>query len=347
MRPQLSSLALCTVALCACDSDAIVEDPEACSTGEVTVFSNLPTSKPVDADINLLGSAAHLDGAAIHKLWIRLERPDSTGVAARIPVKRDDENFASWSALVPVALMREYAVDNTVTLRVDVDETCEMAESVELGRLQLDPEAGIVVTDLALVVDYPNANIDALPATTGLKGVLEISAADTAAGVTVAVTGEGLQFPDVGSASVKLALEGDRARGLLSIRSEVPGSKLVIATAKDAVATSVIAVAGPPAISPLTWTLKPDASVPIAVGSQGGVASNIRCQASPHANLEVISGGVDLSVTPGGVDQDQDGRLDLTARALMTAVAGDSVSITCTDGFGQAGPAATITVEEG
>ena len=79
------------------------------------------------------------------------------------------------------------------------------------------------------------------------------------------------------------------------------------------------------------------ASVPLSAGrTAGNVDTAIRCQATPSATLTATSGTVDL---------DGDGRIDISVGADAMAMAGDSLTVSCVDLFGQAAQPATITVE--
>ncbi|WP_437300220.1 hypothetical protein [Sorangium sp. So ce426] len=316
------SIALSLV-VAACDFDEEPPDVEVECRGddiEIEVLEQNP-ERIVRSDLLVRGTAEHSADLTIRNIMV-------AGVAAT----RDAFNFRSWTATVPLAVLRSLppGEGGLVSVPVVATDACE-----EEARADFLVNLGIPVENLALVRTYPDGE-GYIPANGKFHATLVITAAPAAAGARVTFqTSEGGSLGATVANQVVLAGDGTaNAVATATFTSTRPGRAWVTATAGDASAAPVeILVADRPSLFPSSSALRPSQAIRVTADTEGRVES---CQATPAQGITVTSAGHDLMAGAAAAeDEDGDGRVDIEVKAADTLTGPVSVTVACRDPFGQ------------
>jgi hypothetical protein len=193
------------------------------------------------------------------------------------------------------------------------------------------------VTAFDLKILPPNGQ-PYLPSTKPASALLSITANPQAAGVKVALSASiGAVQPS------EVTLSGDGmadATAMALFSSTVTGTAVISATAKGVSSIKSIPVIGPPTLVPDGRTLAPGGSVRVTVLTAGSIDS---CQATPTPRISVTSGPMmNLMQGTGGMDQTEDGSIDIDVQVDPALAVEEKTKISCRDAFGQVATAEFI-----
>jgi hypothetical protein len=279
-------------------------------------------AKVIRSDLVVNGTAAHSLGLTIHSI-----------TAGGTPARKDGFNYSAWSATLPFSTLESLSRNEAgeVMVAVTAVDTCGTTITTSFP-----VRLGIPVKELTLKPpEYP-AGETYIPANGGYPAFITVTANPEAVGARVK-----LDITDgatlTGDVDGELVLAGDGssdAKATALVSGTKAGIVVITAKAEDKTANAAtVRVAGPPSLIPAAETLAPKESVTVTVVSEGRIAS---CQATPVQGVTVTSGGKDLMAAPAAVDDNNDGKVDITIVAAETLVDTVEVTVTCTDPFGQA-----------
>jgi hypothetical protein len=278
--------------------------------------------KVVRSDLHVHGTASHSQGLAIHNI-----------TAGGVPAKKDSFNFSAWSVTLPFSTLESLSRNESgdVLVPVTAVDTCGTTAATSFA-----VHLGIPVKVLTLKPpEYP-LNETYIPANGSYPAFLTVTANPEAVGARVKLDiSDGATITGLVDGEVVLAGDGNSdAKATALVSGTKQGTVFITARAEDKTANAVtVRVAGPPSIIPASDTLAPKESVTVTVTSEGRIAS---CQATPAEGVTVTSGGKDLMAAPAAVDDNNDGKVDITIAAADNLVDMVMVTVTCVDPFGQA-----------
>jgi hypothetical protein len=277
----------------------------------------------VRTDLLVRGTAEHPGGLAIRNI-------DVSGVQA----DNLDFNFNQWEALV--AFDRLLALDaeltGTVVLEVTSRDSCNVRTQLGVFQVDIDPDPALFVERLGLEVTLPTV-ASYLPATGNLSALVTVTANPEAAGAVV-VLDTSLGTFDSGNDLVLLGAGNADAAATTFLSSAEPGVALVTATGETQLDQASVVFAGAPTLIPGGGSVATGQTIRVTVFTDGVIET---CQATPATGAMVVSGGQNLTASPGGTDDTGDGRIDIDITATEDLVEDGEVTVVCADVFGQAG----------
>jgi hypothetical protein len=338
MTAAFASLPLIALmALAACDADEPAAPNAKCPT-EAGPFSLDrsrisgsvefdPPDDPLSRGDSLViaGTAFHEDGLAIREVRV-------AGVLAQ----RDAFNFGRWTATVSYEAIVSAAptTDGQVTVEATAIDSCGARYPFTTFVVPVDPTPDIDVSELTLVVEYPQ-ELSFVPASGATPAIVRIVGTGRAVGATVSLTVDKgtLAGLDESGDVVLGGPAGQVADGsaTLLFYGASAGTATIVATVEDKLAVALVLVGAAPTLAPRDATLAPGMSVTISVSGEGEVS----CVGRSSDDLTVTAGETVLDTEP--VIVGEDGPPELVATASAEPLTDAEVVVTCTDAFGQSG----------
>lgn len=339
---KLISTTLIALLALACDdvtkSDVDIDCPS--SDGPFTIDNSRvtgtisfdPPAEPLGSgdSLALTGTAFHEDELAIREVRVAGEN-----------AARDQFNFGRWSASVPyesIVTSAPTSADNQVTFTAVAIDACGKRYPFAEAVVTVDPSPNIDVDVLTVGVEYPEEELDFIPATGSVPALISITGTGRAAGAVVTVTSDtgslrGLE--DDGT--VVLAGAGgetDVGRATLVFSPSEAGTATIAATVEDKLAVGLVRVVGPPELAPRRATLAAGSDIEVDLSG----ATDIRCTASSSEDLSVTHFDAPLSNDPMTIELDEGNRRVLLVSAAAEPLGtDDEVVVSCSDDFGQVG----------
>lgn len=319
----MRTLLLIALALAACDD--LDDGGEACSapeeiSGEIV---SAPTRLPVTGDLEVRGTISAPVNATIYAVLVNGIEATSTS------------SFRSWTSTIPIGVLVDGVTDGKAKLSVTAHSNCGAPREVDSVEIAVDDEPAIVVDRIELSAALPNGQ-SYLPSTKPVSAVLTVVANPGAAGARVALSSS---LGTVSPAEVTLAGDGmaDASAHAL-FASPMPGTAVIVASAKGKSDHASIPVIGPPTFAPDGASIPAGQSLRVTVLATAPIDG---CHATPASGIQVTSGpDSNLMEGSGGVDQTMDGYIDIDITVASPLGADTTTTLTCRDPFGQAATSA-------
>jgi len=286
-----------------------------------------PPEKPLTRGdvLTVQGSAHHEDGLAIREVRI-------AGVSAA----RDEFNFKGFSASVPyqnIVSAAPLSALGQVTFQAVAIDACGNRYPFAEATVDVDPTPSVDVDELTISVSYPQERTF-LPADGSTPALVTITGIGRAVGATVRVSASGGELKNVDAQGdvVLSAPVGtlDQGSATVLFYGTEPGTVTLTALVENKLASELIVVAGPPALSPESASLPPGMSLEIAVEAAG---DEVRCRATQGLGLAALVDGSAIDNEPVTLSEDHALVIEASPDALDEA----SIAVTCVDVYGQSG----------
>lgn len=272
-----------------------------------------PTMRLVDKDLVLTGTTEHAGNLAIRRVLV-----------AGLPATNQGFNFSAWTVTIPSANLAALADgQNQARVAVVAEDACNIQKEIASNTFTV----AVRVEPADLVLTLPKGQ-SFVPADGQTAAEIRVVANAEAAGAAVKLSAmrdgaEVGRFQGVGSGNtVTLASDGGtQAIATALYVSDSAGSVLLGARSGSAsFPARTLVVAGPPVLLPASASLKPGQRVRVTALSDGALKGCSATQAT----------GITVTQAPSGSR-----RIDLDVAAALMLAAPSSLSITCTDPFGQ------------
>lgn len=313
-----------------CPSD---RGPFELGAGRVTGTLEFDTpEKPLSRGDTLIvhGTAHHEDGLAIREVRV-------AGVAAT----RDEFNFKSFTVEVPyanIASAGPLTAQGQVTFEAVAIDACGNRYPFAEATVDVDPTPTVAVDELAIEVSYPPER-DFLPADGTAPAILKITGQGRALGAVVRVQASSGRLESVDEqGDVTLAAPAgttDQASATVLLYGTDAGTVTVTALVENQLASALVTVAGPPALSPEAATLVPGEALEVGIE---GAGETITCRASAVEDLGVSDANGDpLDSEPRAIEAIDGARAVSVVASDTPAGSGGTIVVTCEDAYGQSG----------
>lgn len=265
-----------------------------------------------------------------------------------------DTKLSLWSAKLYLQDLERNRTGADATLKIVATDLCGGDHDIDQVVVPLGPAPGILVSDLALRVAFPQAWECSLPADQSAPALVRVTASKASAGAVVTVeANQGTFVGGVSTYALTLLPSSDTAEAMTYFLPAKAGAVVLNASAKGASATPVVfPVVAAPIIDAPTGPMARASAYGVTVRSRGNLAMCLTEQTIAGAAtvniidppLGTVEGVTSVKLTPVSCAESE--TLSVQVTFAKAAPDGAAVTLRCFDSFDQEGRA-TFTVEKG